>query len=81
MVRSRTFTFTRYGKARWQAPLPMREREHSSALDQMLIGWGFQQYHTEASFGGYVFSVVTGRGVPSPGELGVLERYLGSTAG
>ena len=53
----------------------------ASALDQMLIGWGFQQYHTEASFGGYVFSVVTGRGVPSPGELGVLERYLGSTAG
>jgi len=51
-----------------------------SALDQMIIGWGFQNYHTVAGFGGHVFSVVTGRGVPSSAELTVLERYLGSTA-
>jgi hypothetical protein len=28
-----------------------------------------------------VYSVVTGKGTPSPEEMSVLERYLASTAG
>jgi hypothetical protein len=53
----------------------------ATALEQMLVAWGFHEYHTNASFGGYVFSVVTGAGAPTAAELGVLERYLASTAG
>jgi endoglucanase len=48
---------------------------------QMLIGWGFLSYYPREGFGGQIFSVITGKGVPSPQELAVLERYLASTAG
>jgi hypothetical protein len=30
---------------------------------------------------GSIYSVITGKGSPDSGELGVLERYLGATAG
>ena len=53
----------------------------SSTYDQMLIGWGFQRQFPVPGFRGKVYSVVTGKGVPTDSELGVLERYLGSTAG
>jgi endoglucanase len=46
-----------------------------------MIGWGFLNYFPGASFGGNVFAVITGRGTPTAAELGVLERYLGTTAG
>lgn len=52
-----------------------------SPLAQMLIGWGFLHYFPRAGFGGHVFSVVTGRGEPTPDELDLLERDLGTTAG
>jgi endoglucanase len=53
----------------------------SSTYDQMLIGWGFQRHFPVQGFGGNVYSVITGKGVPSDAELLVMERYLGSTAG
>jgi endoglucanase len=53
----------------------------SSPLDQLIIGWGFQEYYPRPGFGGNVYAVVTGRGTPTSVELGVLERYLGTTAG
>jgi endoglucanase len=53
----------------------------SSPLDQLMIGWGYQEYFPRAGFGGNVYAVVTGKGAPSSAELGVLERYLGTTAG
>jgi hypothetical protein len=52
-----------------------------SVFAQFLIGWGFLNHYPRAGFGGHVFSVVTGRGVPTPEELAVLERYLAGTAG
>jgi endoglucanase len=52
-----------------------------SAYTQMLIGWGFVGYYPRGGFGGSVYSVVTGKGTPSPEEMSVLERYLASTAG
>jgi hypothetical protein len=53
----------------------------ASACDQMMIGWGYQEYYPRQGFGGSVYSVITGRGAPTTAELGVLERYLASTAG
>jgi endoglucanase len=52
-----------------------------SAFTQMLIGWGFVNYYPRENFGGNVFSVITGKGAPSPEEMAVMEKYLGSTAG
>jgi hypothetical protein len=53
----------------------------ASAFDQLLIGWSFLEYFPREYFGGNVYAVVTGKGAPSAAELGVLERYLGTTAG
>jgi len=53
----------------------------ASAYDQMMIGWGFQSYYPVQGFGGLMYSVITGKGAPSPAELAVMERYLASTAG
>jgi len=53
----------------------------ASPFDQLLIGWGFQEHFPRAGFGGNVYSVIAGRGAPTVAELGVLERYLGTTAG
>jgi endoglucanase len=50
-------------------------------FNQMLIGWGFQNYYPRAGFGGNVFSVIAGKGAPSHEEMTVLERYLATTAG
>lgn len=52
-----------------------------SPFNQMLIGWGFLNYYPQEGFRGNVHSVITGKGAPTPGELAVLERYLGTTAG
>jgi endoglucanase len=52
-----------------------------SACTQLLIGWGFVNYYPRQNFGGNIFSVVAGKGVPSPEEMAVMERYLASTAG
>jgi hypothetical protein len=49
--------------------------------DQLLLGSGFISYFPRDSFGGNLYAAITGRGVPSAGEMQVLERYLGSTAG
>jgi hypothetical protein len=51
------------------------------ACAQMLIGWGYVNYFPRAGFGGSIYSVITGKGAPTAGELSVLERYLASTAG
>jgi hypothetical protein len=53
----------------------------TSVMDQMLIGWGFQQFYPQQGFGGNVFAVVTGKGAPSAAELQVIERWLGTLAG
>src|SRR5207247_1789503 len=53
----------------------------ASACDQMLIGWGFQQFYPQQGFGGNVFAVVTGKGAPTTAELQLMESYLASTAG
>jgi hypothetical protein len=47
-----------------------------SVCDQMLIGWGFQQFYPQPGFGGNVFGVITGKGAPSAAELQVMENYL-----
>ncbi len=52
-----------------------------SVFSQMLIGWGFLDHFPVDSFGGQVFAVVAGRGLPSGAELEVLERYLARLAG
>jgi len=49
--------------------------------DQMLLGWGFLSVYPRDGFGGGIYSAITGKGVPTPAEMTVLERYLGSTAG
>ncbi len=51
-----------------------------SLVDQLLIGWGYQEYYPREGFGGNVYAVVTGKGAPSTAELGVIERYLLSIA-
>ncbi len=50
-------------------------------FDQLLIGWGFLKYYPRAGFGGNIYAVVAGKGAPSPAEMAILERYLGSLAG
>lgn len=56
------------------------EKLAPSVFTQMLIGWGYPNYYPKKGFGGSVFAVVTGKGVPSNDELAVLEKYLrGST--
>ena len=52
-----------------------------SVCNQLLIGWGYLGFYPRESFGGQVYAVITGRGVPSSAELTVLERYLGAQAG
>jgi endoglucanase len=52
-----------------------------TAFDQLLIGWGFLKYYPRAGFMGHIFAVIAGKGSPEPGEMAVLERYLGSLAG
>jgi hypothetical protein len=53
----------------------------AGSCTQMLIGWGYVNYYPRGGFGGSVYSVITGKGAPTAGELVVLERYLASTAG
>ncbi len=52
-----------------------------SAYNQLLMGWGYLGYYPRGGFGGHLYAVITGKGAPSAGELAVLERYLGATAG
>jgi len=52
-----------------------------AAFSQMLIGWGFPSYFPRKGFRGSVYAVITGKGRPTPGELGVLERYMAGLAG
>ena len=49
--------------------------------DQLLLGCGFLGDFPRDSFGGNLFSAITGKGVPTAAELQVLERFLGTTAG
>jgi endoglucanase len=51
------------------------------ACTQMTLGWAFYGYWPRGTFGGNMYSVITGKGAPSTSELSVMERYLGSTAG
>jgi endoglucanase len=53
----------------------------AAAFDQMLLGWGFTDHVPHAGFGGNLYSAIAGKGVPTPQEMAVLERYLGTTAG
>jgi hypothetical protein len=53
----------------------------SGSCTQMMIGWGYVNYYPRGGFGGSIYSVITGKGAPTAGELVVLERYLASTAG
>ncbi|MDB5891678.1 MAG: Twin-arginine translocation pathway signal [Polaromonas sp.] len=52
----------------------------AAPFSQMLIGWGFPSYFPRKGFRGSVYAVVTGKGRPTPGEMGVLERYLAGLA-
>ena len=52
-----------------------------STFNQMLIGWGYISYYPRDGFMGNIYAVIAGKGAPSLAELGVLERYLGLTAG
>ena len=52
-----------------------------SAYNQLLIGWGYLSYYPRGGFRGHIYAVITGKGAPTAGELGVLEKYLGTTAG
>ena len=54
---------------------------HEYGNDQMLLASGFLQWFPRDGFGGYLFSVITGKGTPTAAELQVLERYVGSLAG
>ncbi|MBG9387046.1 glycoside hydrolase family 5 protein [Caenimonas aquaedulcis] len=47
-----------------------------SPCTQMLIGWGYVDYYPRDGFQGNVYGVITGKGVPTAGELAVLERFL-----
>ena len=47
----------------------------------MLIGWGYLSYYPRDGFRGNIYAVISGKGAPSAEELGVLEKYLASTAG
>ena len=50
-------------------------------FDQFLLGSGFVSHYPTQSFGGYLFSTITGKGNPSTAEMTILEKYLASTAG
>ncbi|MBH2018747.1 MAG: cellulase family glycosylhydrolase [Burkholderiales bacterium] len=52
-----------------------------AVFNQMLIGWGFLGYYPQGGFMGRIHAVITGKGVPTAAELGVLEQYLGRLAG
>jgi endoglucanase len=52
-----------------------------SEFNQMLIGWGYLNYHPREGFGGQVYAVVAGKGALTSDELRVVERYLGALAG
>jgi len=52
----------------------------ATMCNQMMIGWGFQQFYPQPGFGGNVFAVVTGKGAPSAAELQVIESYLAKLA-
>ena len=45
-------------------------------FSQMLLGWGFKNYYPQEGFTGNIYAVITGKGVPTPSELEILERYL-----
>lgn len=47
-----------------------------SEFTQMLIGWGFLDHYPRPGFGGQVYRVITGRGIPTPAELLILERGI-----
>ncbi|MDQ3058279.1 MAG: glycoside hydrolase family 5 protein [Pseudomonadota bacterium] len=47
-----------------------------SLFSQMLIGWGYANYYPQDGFSGHIHAVITGKGVPLPAELAILERYL-----
>jgi endoglucanase len=51
------------------------------AFNQLLIGWGYQSYYPRDQFAGNIYAVITGKGAPTVGEMEVMERYLGTTAG
>jgi endoglucanase len=53
----------------------------ASPYTQMLLGWGFLSYAPQPGFRGHLYAVITGKGVPDPAEMALLERYLGLTAG
>jgi endoglucanase len=53
----------------------------ATQLDQMLIGWGFQNYYPVQGFGGLMYSAISGKGSPTAAELRVMEQYLAGTAG
>jgi hypothetical protein len=42
---------------------------------------GFTEYYPREPFNGNIYSVVTGKGAPTPQELAVMERYVASAAG
>jgi endoglucanase len=48
---------------------------------QMLMGIGFRNYYPQAGFGGNLYAVITGKGLPTAAELALLEKYLGRLAG
>jgi endoglucanase len=50
-------------------------------FDQLLLGSGFVSHFPTQSFGGFLFSAVTGKGNPSVTEMTILEKYLATTAG
>ena len=52
-----------------------------AVFSQMLIGWGYPNYYPRKGFRGSVYAVITGKGRPTAGELGVLERYMAELAG
>ena len=59
----------------------MTLKSNQFGFDQFLLGWGFLNFFPREGFGGNIYSAITGKGTPTPAEVLVLERYLGSTAG
>jgi hypothetical protein len=56
-------------------------RSTELGFNQLLLGSGFVSHYPTQSFGGYLFSAITGKGNPSTAEMVILEKYLASTAG
>ena len=52
-----------------------------SVFNQMLIGWGFNDYYPRDGFMGNIYAVITGKGAIDTEELDVLEKYLATIAG